>query len=81
MRTLKAAVFVEPGRIERLEIRIPDVVSTDTSLRITTTTLCGTDAHILLGECPLTQCLNHEQVLVTQRYSRDGVPKVAIKAN
>ena len=43
MRTMKAAVFVEPGRIELVEKRIPDVGPNDALLRITTTTICGSD--------------------------------------
>ncbi|HOA94988.1 MAG TPA: NAD(P)-dependent alcohol dehydrogenase, partial [Quisquiliibacterium sp.] len=48
-RTMKAAVFVEPGRIELAEKPIPDVGPNDALVRITTTTICGTDVHILKG--------------------------------
>ena len=47
---MKAAVFVEPGRIQLQEKRIPEVGPTDALIKITTTTICGTDVHILRGE-------------------------------
>ena len=47
---MKAAVFVEPGRIVLSDKPIPDVGVTDALIRITTTTICGTDVHILEGE-------------------------------
>jgi len=47
---MKAAVFVEPGRIEVVDKPIPDVGLNDALIRITTTTICGTDVHILKGE-------------------------------
>jgi alcohol dehydrogenase len=44
---MKAAVFVEAGRIVLDEKPIPQVSPKDALLRITTTTICGTDVHIL----------------------------------
>ena len=38
---MKAAVFVEPGRIELADKPIPDVGPNDALIRITTTTICG----------------------------------------
>ena len=69
MRTMKAAVFVEPGRIELVEKRIPDVGPNDALLRITTTTICGTDVHILKGEYPVAKGLTigHEPVGVIEK--------------
>jgi threonine dehydrogenase-like Zn-dependent dehydrogenase len=40
---MKAAIFVEPGRIVLGEKPIPEVGATDALIRITTTTICGTD--------------------------------------
>ena len=54
---MKAAVFVEPGRIEVVDKRIPDVGPNDALIRITTTTICGTDVHILKGEYPVAKGL------------------------
>ncbi len=50
---MKAAIFVEPGRIVLNEKAIPDVGPLDALIRITTTTICGTDVHILKGEYPV----------------------------
>jgi alcohol dehydrogenase len=68
-RTMKAAVFVEPGRIELAEKPIPDVGPNDALVRITTTTICGTDVHILKGEYPVAKGLTvgHEPVGVIDK--------------
>ena len=62
--TMKAAVFIAPGRIALEERPIPDVGPTDALVRITLTTICGTDVHILKGEYPVTPGLivGHEPV-------------------
>ncbi|MBZ8141593.1 alcohol dehydrogenase [Rubrivivax gelatinosus] len=67
--TMKAAVFVEKGRIELREKPIPDVGPNDALLRITTTTICGTDVHILKGEYPVAPGLTvgHEPVGVIEK--------------
>lgn len=49
MSLMKAAVFIEPGRIELVDKPIPPVGANDALVRITTTTICGTDVHILKG--------------------------------
>ena len=66
---MKAAVFVEPGRIEVVDKRIPDVGPNDALIRITTTTICGTDVHILKGEYPVAKGLTigHEPVGVIEK--------------
>jgi alcohol dehydrogenase len=43
---MKAAAFIEKGRIEIVEKPIPDIGDNDALIRITTTTICGTDVHI-----------------------------------
>jgi len=53
MTKMKAAVFVEPGRIVLQEKPIPKVGPTDALVRITTTAICGTDVHILKGDSRL----------------------------
>jgi alcohol dehydrogenase len=64
MSTMKAAVFVEPGRIVLEQKPIPRVGPRDALLRVTTTTICGTDVHILKGEYPVTRgrTVGHEPV-------------------
>ena len=61
---MMAAVFVEKGRIVLQEKPIPAVGPTDALLRVRTTTICGTDIHILKGEYPVTRGLTigHEPV-------------------
>ena len=68
-RTMKASVFVEPGRIQLQERPIPDVGPLDALVRITTTTICGTDVHILKGEYPVRKGLiiGHEPVGIIER--------------
>jgi threonine dehydrogenase-like Zn-dependent dehydrogenase len=63
-RTMKAAIFVEPGRIALEEKPVPKVGPRDALLRVTTTTICGTDVHILKGEYPVARGLTvgHEPV-------------------
>jgi alcohol dehydrogenase len=63
-RTMRAAVFVEPGRIELQERPVPEIGPGDALLRVTTTTICGTDVHILKGEYPVQPGLviGHEPV-------------------
>jgi alcohol dehydrogenase len=62
--TMKAAVFVRPGKIELQERPVPVIGPNDALLRVTTTTICGTDVHILKGEYPVAPGLivGHEPV-------------------
>ena len=66
---MKAAVFAEPGRIVLADKPIPDVGPRDALLRVTTTTICGTDVHILKGEYPVARGLTvgHEPVGVIEK--------------
>lgn len=67
-RTMKAAVFLAPGRIALEEKPVPTVGPTDALVRITMTTICGTDVHILKGEYPVKPGLTvgHEPVGVIE---------------
>lgn len=56
---MKAAQFVEPGRIELDDKAIPDIGPNDALIHITTTTICGTDVHILRGEYPVEKRPDH----------------------
>ncbi len=69
MRRMKAAIFVEPGRIVLDEKPIPDPGPLDAVIRITTTTICGTDVHILKGEYPVAKGLTvgHEPVGIVEK--------------
>jgi threonine dehydrogenase-like Zn-dependent dehydrogenase len=53
MAKVKAAIFVETGRIVLDQKPVPDVGPLDALLRVTTTTICGTDIHIFKGEYPV----------------------------
>lgn len=66
---MKAAIFIEPGRIELADKPIPEVGPNDALVRITTTTICGTDVHILKGEYPVAKGLTvgHEPVGVIEK--------------
>jgi alcohol dehydrogenase len=69
MPRMKAAVFVESGRIVLEDRPIPDIGPNDALMRITTTTICGTDIHILKGEYPVRNGLiiGHEPVGVIEK--------------
>ncbi len=64
VEVMRAAIFVEPGRIVLGEKPVPDVGPLDALIRITATTICGTDVHILKGEYPVARGLTigHEPV-------------------
>jgi threonine dehydrogenase-like Zn-dependent dehydrogenase len=61
---MKAAVFIKPGKIILDEKPVPKIGATDALIKITTTTICGTDVHILKGEYPVKPGLTigHEPV-------------------
>lgn len=67
-RKMKSLIFVAPGKIELIEKPIPKPGPTDALVRITTTTICGTDVHILKGEYPVRPGLTigHEPVGVIE---------------
>jgi alcohol dehydrogenase len=69
MPRMKAAVFVEPGRIVLESRPVPDVGPLDALVRISTTTICGTDVHILRGEYPVRKGLvvGHEPVGIIEK--------------
>jgi len=66
---MKAAIFLERGRIILGEKPVPAVGPLDALVRITTTTICGTDIHILKGEYPVEKGLTigHEPVGVIEK--------------
>ena len=75
MPQMKAAVFVEPGRIVLDDKPIPNVGPLDALVRITTTTICGTDVHILKGEYPVKEGLivGHEPVGVIEKLGKSVI--------
>ncbi|NDW06572.1 NAD(P)-dependent alcohol dehydrogenase [Jiella pacifica] len=69
MASMRAAIFIEPNRIVLGEKPIPEVGPLDALVKITTTTICGTDVHILKGEYPVERGLTigHEPVGVIEK--------------
>lgn len=57
MKKMKAEIFVEAGRILLDDKPVPEIGPLDALVRITTTTICGTDIHILKGEYPVARNL------------------------
>jgi alcohol dehydrogenase len=62
--TMKALVFRGPGKIDIEEVPIPKPGPGEAVIRVTLTTICGTDLHILRGEYPVKPGLviGHEPV-------------------
>src|SRR5690349_2524871 len=61
---MRAAVFEGPDRITLQERPMPACGPTDAIIRVTMTTICGTDVHILRGEYPVApgRIVGHEPV-------------------
>jgi threonine dehydrogenase-like Zn-dependent dehydrogenase len=68
MQTMKANVFYGPNKIGIEEVARPSAGAGEAVIRITLTTICGTDLHILRGEYPVKPGLviGHEPVGVIE---------------
>jgi alcohol dehydrogenase len=79
MQTMKAAVFQGPGKIVLQEKPVPEPGFSEALIKVTTTTICGTDVHILKGEYPVRPGLTigHEPVGVIAKLG-SGVDGYAI---
>ena len=68
-RRMLSCVFVEPGKVALREKAIPEIGPLDALVKVTTTTICGTDVHILKGEYPVAAGLTigHEPVGVIEK--------------
>ncbi len=68
--TMKALVFHGPGKLALEDRPKPAILlTTDAIVRITTTTICGTDLHILKGDVPAVldgRILGHEGVGIVE---------------
>jgi threonine dehydrogenase-like Zn-dependent dehydrogenase len=64
MSKMQAAVFVEKGKIQLREVPKPSPGPGQALMKVTLTTICGTDVHILKGEYPVKPGLivGHEPV-------------------
>ena len=63
-KKMKALVFQEPGKIEIVDKPLPEIGPNDALIKVTTTTICGTDIHIFKGEYKVKKGLTigHEAV-------------------
>src|SRR6202142_2826297 len=59
--TMKALVFHGPGNISLETVPIPKARAGEGGIRVTLTTICGTDLHILKGEYPVKPGLGRGQ--------------------
>jgi len=68
MQKMRAAVFVGKDRIELREVPRPEPGPGEVLVKVTLTTICGTDVHILKGEYPVKQGLvvGHEPVGIVE---------------
>jgi alcohol dehydrogenase len=68
MTTMRAAVFLGKGKIGLREVPRPEPGVGQALARVTLTTICGTDVHILKGEYPVREGLvvGHEPVGVVE---------------
>jgi threonine dehydrogenase-like Zn-dependent dehydrogenase len=68
MKTMQAAVFVEKGKIQLREVPRPTAGPGEAVIKLSLTTICGTDVHILKGEYPVKPGLTvgHEPVGVIE---------------
>ena len=57
--TMKALVFHGPGKISLETVPIPKARAGEVVIRVTLTTICGTDLHILKGEYPVKAGSDH----------------------
>src|SRR3984885_12990168 len=66
--TMKALVYYGPGQIGLETVPIPRARAGEAVIRVTLTTICGTDLHILRGEYPVKPGLiiGHEPVGVIE---------------
>ena len=73
METMKAVVFRGKDRIALEEVPKPHPRAGEAVIRITTTTICGTDVHIVRGEYPVQPglILGHEPVGVIEELGPD----------
>jgi len=64
MKTMRAAVFIERGKIALREVPRPEPGPGEVLMKVSLTTICGTDVHILKGEYPVAPGLTvgHEPV-------------------
>ena len=80
MATMRAAVFLDKGRIELRDVPRPEPGPGEALIRTTLTTICGTDVHIVRGEYPVKPglVLGHEPVGVIEELGPGLEPPYAV---
>src|SRR5690349_20356505 len=80
MQTMKAVVFKGKDRIAVEEVARPQPGPGEAVIRITTTTICGTDVHIVRGEYPVRPglILGHEPVGVVDALGPGLEPEYSV---
>src|SRR6187200_2945778 len=80
MKTMKAVIFAGKGRIAVEEVRKPVPGPGEAVIRITATTICGTDVHIVRGEYPVRPglILGHEPVGVIAELGEGLEPEYTV---
>ena len=71
---MRATVFHGPGDIRVEQVPRPHAAPGEAVIRVTTTTICGTDVHIVKGEYPVRPGLviGHEPVGVIDEIEVEG---------
>ena len=82
MRTMTAAVLLEPGKSFSTRSKYRASALMRALIKVTTRTICGTDAHILKGEYPVApgRIVGHELVGVIEALARRRVVPCASAA-
>lgn len=80
MNTMKAVIFRGTNKIEIDEVVKPVPRAGEAVIRITTTTICGTDVHIIKGEYPVRPglILGHEPVGVIEELGEGLEPEYSV---
>ena len=77
---MRALVYDGPGRREWREVPDPRIIDdTDAIIGVDTTTICGTDLHILKGDVPAVtpgRILGHEAIGTVEAVGRSQDPGV-----
>ncbi|UVD81650.1 zinc-binding dehydrogenase [Mycoplasma iguanae] len=72
-KTMKALIFLEKNKLAITEKPIPQVGANDLLIKVTTTTICGTDIHIKKAEYPVKPglTLGHESVGIVAAFGKN----------
>ena len=78
---MKALVYHGPGQKTWEDVPDPVIIDpTDVIVQIDTTTICGTDLHILKGTSPLSPTAGSSATRVSERSLRSARPSPALRS-